>query len=1048
MKKLRRFEMKEVTVKTDGCGNFGFETKEIVINENPMLMMMFKGLNLNIDEVEKIDWMVKVQFNNKQEALKLKDLPLTVEGQTYYFWLSSPSDMKNLKALYIKADVVGIVKQYESIVSCGFLDGLEGQVKLNVNKDVTARLSLFLSSSYLTNIKPNYLVLPEVEYKTIQSIRTFENGEFVVKEDYENTSVFADGCGIASPALMRRVSKELQLGYEPCFIGVRSIKLALKGLLVSVDFIKYFNDMYKGDTDTLRKVNGQLEAKDVWGNWIKIDENIIIVNPSMCKWARVKESEDLKISLEEYEAKRPEALKDIMDALFITKTSKKEPAEYKRTSYQLLCQLGLNAQDYNELTKETYNLLSGVVAGKKEYVFKFLGAVSEDVEEIDGEDIEEADSEECELAERLNYLLQIDFDRFYKLPWVRRTLANMVERSVKELCSGKFWVKGDFKTIVNAPLGILNFVMNRTDEKIQVINDTLKADEFLCNTQDKQVLACRFPIASFSEVGAMNFVEDDLYKKYCGHWTKELCVFNSRDIRAKIISGADYDTDTIFTTSNELLINTTIPPKDGLHFIGTEENKGNLGEVAYNWNTRTYANTVYMGNIIGEVAILNACISNQAQDLGVYINGENITYKNYFKDTIPTDEQKKEFWSWFSQQERTMNQPREVVKDIVANQFYEVQEAIYKTVEISMVAIDAPKTGILPDLEYIKNLKKEYKKPYYFKFLPEKDINVFTLNRTGESVLESYAKWAEFSNENWKEILARVEYYKSNTSWRNSNIFKELFKVANTYNVDELIVAKVQRILEESFNDYNKQRKIRDKKYIVMEQIEIEGTNETIDSNKPKLDSNGNYIREYIHSADIRTIMTKTMCYRAERVALNVANQYNGEEVSVALFRLMNKNVDGLQRFIFDFYFKYVEAMCSLEYPEYEVLVKTYSEEGVEILGVKYEISKKKLKEANIGYRELKRFEGKKDIQTQSIEFKFGFSKDSIVDLKDYITLEVVDNADIFVLASTGERVGKVYVSGATNGINLYALAGAKLILKEVKETAKSYNVQIKGIEV
>ena len=70
-----------------------------------------------------------------------------------------------------------------------------------------------------------------------------------------------------------------------------------------------------------------------------------------------------------------------------------------------------------------------------------------------------------------------------------------------------------------------------------------------------------------------------------------------------------------------------------------------------------------------------------------------------------------------------------------------------------------------------------------------------------------------------------------------------------------------------------------------------------------------------------------------------------------------------------------------------------------------------------------------------------------MVNLQDYITLKVADNADIFVFASTGEIVGKVYVSGA-NGVNLYALVGAKLILDEVKETAKSYNVRIRGIEV
>ena len=1030
MKKLRRFEMKEVTVKADGYGDFGFETKEIVINENPMLMMMFKGLDLNIDEVNRIDWMVKVKFNNKEEGLNLKDAPLTLDGQTYYFGLSSPSDMKNLKALYIKEDVVGIVKQYESIVSCGWLDSLEGQVGVNVNKDVTARLSLFLSSSYHTNIKPNYLVLPEVEYKTIQGIGTFENGKFVVKEDYEHTSVFADGCGIISRELMRRVSNELKLGYEPCFIGVRSIKLALKGLLVSVDFIKYFNDMYKGDTNTLRKINGQFEAKDMWGNWIKIDDNTIIVNPSMCKWAS-------KISLEEYEAKRPEALKDIMDALFITKTSKKEPAEYKRTSYQLLCQLGLNAQDYNELTKETYERLSGVLKGDENYIYHFLGAIDSDNEE------------EVEIADRLCLLLRADFDRFYKLPWVKRTLANMVERSVKELCSGKFWVKGDFKTIVNSPIGILNFVMNRTNEKIQEINDTLAANEFWCNTEDKKVLACRFPIASFSEVGAMNFVNDDLYNKYCGHWDSQLVIFNSKDIRAKIISGADFDTDTIFTTSNELLINAIIPPKDGLHFISTNLDKGAINEAPYNWNTRTFANVAYMGNIIGECAVLNSAISNQAQDLGVYVDGKNITYKNYFKDIIPTDEHKKEFWNWFSQQQRTMNQSREVVKDIVSKQFYEVQEAIYKTVEISQIAIDAPKTSILPDLEYIKSLKKEYKKPYYFKFLPDKNINEFTLNTTGESVLESYAKWSEFSNDSWKGILARVDYYKSNSSWRNSDILKELFKVSNIYDVNEEVVNEVQSIIEESFNDYNKQRRERDRKYIVMVQEYNEQLDDYIETDKPMLDTIGKPVRALKHSDEVRTIITKTMCYRAERVALEVANKYCGEEVCVALFRIMNKNTEGLQRFIFDFYFKYVQDMLSIEYPEYNALVKTHSEEGAEILGVKYEISKKKLKEANIGDKELKRFEGKTDIQSQAIEFKFGFSKENIVELKDYITLKVDNNnGDIYVFAKTGQRVGKVYVSGATNGVNLYALIGAKLIIGEVKETVKSYNVRIKGIEV
>ena len=57
--------------------------------------------------------------------------------------------------------------------------------------------------------------------------------------------------------------------------------------------------------------------------------------------------------------------------------------------------------------------------------------------------------------------------------------------------------------------------MNRSKDKVQEIIDQLKANEFWCNTDDEKILACRFPIASYSEVGEMNFVENELYSKYC-----------------------------------------------------------------------------------------------------------------------------------------------------------------------------------------------------------------------------------------------------------------------------------------------------------------------------------------------------------------------------------------------------------------------------------------------------------------------------------------------------------------------------------------------------
>lgn len=168
-----------------------------------------------------------------------------------------------------------------------------------------------------------------------------------------------------------------------------------------------------------------------------------------------------------------------------------------------------------------------------------------------------------------------------------------------------------------------------------------------------------------------------------------------------------------------------------------------------------------MGNIIGEVAVLNACISNCAQDLGVYVEANNVTYKKHFINQPLTDEEVEEFWKWYKDKPRTMNELVDIVKKIIANQFYELEEKIYRTVEISMISIDAPKTGIMSDLDYIKKLKKEYRKPYYFKYLVGKDISHGQLDYYNNSIIESYTRWNEVQSDGWNGIISRCEYYKN-----------------------------------------------------------------------------------------------------------------------------------------------------------------------------------------------------------------------------------------------------------------------------------------------
>lgn len=126
MKKLRRYKAIEVEIKNEGNDKYRFEQKEIILDERPMFMMMFRGLNINPDEVESIDWIIKVKFDSQEDALKCRKYPIVLDDKTYHFYLSTPSDMKNNKAIYVREDVFSLVKQYEDIVSCGCINLLEG----------------------------------------------------------------------------------------------------------------------------------------------------------------------------------------------------------------------------------------------------------------------------------------------------------------------------------------------------------------------------------------------------------------------------------------------------------------------------------------------------------------------------------------------------------------------------------------------------------------------------------------------------------------------------------------------------------------------------------------------------------------------------------------------------------------------------------------------------------------------------------------------------------------------------------------------------------
>lgn len=1011
MRKLKRFETVCVEIRSE-C----VKEKKIVLNECPWLELLLPEINYVGNDISNI--VIKLKLRDNQIELLKKHQYITYRGEKYHFYIATPSDMKKNQCLMVNEKYYDKFLELEKITSCSIFENEE----FCINKDITSRFSLFWSSSFRTNIKPNYLVLPEAFYKRMQSIKTIENDELVVKENFEHEVTFADGCGIASPDMFKRVAEELELDYTPYFMCIRSIKLALKGLLVSVDFIKYFENMYNGDNNFIKKIDQDFYVKDMFGQFQKVDNNTIIINPTMAKWSKF-------LSLEQFEATRAKEYADIMDSLFITKVSKFENKNVIKTNYQLLLQLGLNMEDYYSLTEATRTFLRSVLYKDKMATLKFLGAVAT-----------EENEDEFNLGEKLSYLLGLDFDRFIKLPWVNKSLAGMVERAVKELVSGKFYIEGNFKTIVQTPLGILNFAI--TGE----IDDPLQENEFWCNTDDQQALIARNPIASFSEIQDIKLVENNLYSKHCGHWGNELFVFNAKDITASIMSGADFDGDFVLYTTNNTLRNAVIPPENGLHFISTNSTKG--AKVPYTWENRVNFQLGFMGNLIGQVANTNGAISNKAQDCGYWINGKNITLTEYSNGEITADKTK-EYYS-LGQYPYTFHLPKEQFKRVIQEQFYRLQEDIYKTVDLSMVAIDSPKTGVLPDMQKFEAIKSKYKFPRFFKCLPDKTYSNNTLEFNTNSVADTFLNFETYGQYG---IVKTLEEKLQGLSYNNGSLFQQLFEVANIFTVDDKLVQEAYKEIKELFVNFKSERdSIYQKRKVNKTYVNyLTGEVEKLEHEYMR-DSKGNIIYEYIIPNEvIREIKFKELMLNTEKVVIKINQRYDIATIcgAINLF-IADSNTSYRDRFLFDFFFNAIEKVASFKYDSCTILEPTEepTETSKQLLYKHYTLVEKQVSKSTIGTKELQRFKAKKGIAIE-LNFKVGCTKETEVDLKqvENLTIELEGVNDLYITTNTGVRIGKVFDSCKYKK-ELYGLIGKTIVIDnlQLKMTAKSYNLIFKEV--
>ena len=994
-----------------------------------------------LQHLDNIDWLLKIEGSEdtstaQKQFKNLVKKNFTYNDKEFKFWLSTPSDMKKNSAIFVRADKWSMIKEYEKIVSNDWLtdSNLLGK-EVSINKDIN-RLALFMSSGYMTSIQPKRVIIPDTLYKTTMNIRTFKEGSIYELEERMETleSTPFDGQGIMSLEVAKRIKKDLELEHEVFFAGFRIFNGACKGLLVAIDFMKYFKELYKaGNTPYLRKnIAGQFKILDAYGDWQTIDNNTLLLPQSTVKW------HNNVSSMRELEEKTDKRYSNILNSLFVTKTNKsksKIEKENKFTSYQLLTQLALTMPEYFKLASPTHDFLASLLAPSKsisgeheislinkETVLKYL-SVYEDEETG------------ANLGSKISTLLSADYETYSKEDFVRKEIALMIEKTAKNLASGKIYIEGShFKTLASEPLAFLDFVATRE------LNGTLGEKEFWCNSDEKVILAGRYPIAMYSEIQKINLVNNDLYKKYCSHWTKELLVFNIKDITAYMMSGADFDTDVAYTTTNKILIDAIIPPKNNIPFVPMIE--GGTKKVVYSPETRVNESINAFGNLIGSIAITNSIIANQCQDLGIVVNGKNIGRSQLFNKFLKNrnyidipQKEKEEFWRWYNSQPSThhlaVSYPTEV-KNEIKERFYSVEHIIARTVEESMKAIDYPKTGKPANLDAIKQVKKEFaKNPYFFYLIPDKDYKKYNLDNMSNSLLSFYASISE------ENILKRVSNAQQRVNRNKSYALNNLFNTANMFEVDTNEVNEAYNLIEKAYKEFTACKKEYNKKTKSYKQIYNFITGKQEDGME--------YNIVNFYDADERQELRKSAYTNSEIEAYKVYNNYSSLTISQAIAKFMSNTNKAGQKFIMTFFFKSIELMINNKYSELEVIEKSVN--GKEVLFERYIAKKfknknyKKLEvEGSVGNKELANIQRKIDIMNNISYFVFNVFKANEVSIDSYVLVKV-ENGQVNIYNHNGELLGNVFAGDTNKTVNMYQLDNCTLQLQSSKINNRSYTL-------
>ncbi|WP_195618942.1 hypothetical protein [Clostridium paraputrificum] len=354
------------------------------------------------------------------------------------------------------------------------------------------------------------------------------NGGFKVDKDvdYETDKEFCDGCGIILPSLAEKWAIDLGL-YTEDNEGNKQAKYIPSGFNTRFSFEKGMVGTFEADVFAETIAHNYM-VEDAWGDLVDIRDVELIITTNMLKlWNSYS-------SIDDY-------LKKSYDNGYdwcVTKVCPEELEDIRNTNYQYLQSFEMSDEDIDEFIYPTVNDIKGVLGGDINKTILFSKGVHINNNSIDNSEYD--------------YIRALMIEpKMMEDSYVKQNVYRLIEKKIKEAKKGVLKIKGNYSIIFNDLYALCESMFKMP------IKGLLKAGEFYSeywNSKDiDEILAFRSPMTSHNNIRKLKIVHShEILKWY--KYMKTVVIFNAWDTTNDAMNGADYDSDSIITTDNEVLL--------------------------------------------------------------------------------------------------------------------------------------------------------------------------------------------------------------------------------------------------------------------------------------------------------------------------------------------------------------------------------------------------------------------------------------------------------------------------------------------------------------